>query len=448
MKSCTQCGHTLQDDHVFCNKCGHKWQDPEVARLAEQEKINEKLRNRKHAIIAFYVASVFTILLILPLYTPPFPVSTGDRTILKISNFFWSVTALIVPPLIIVIKPIRHRVPLFNKGTKLFTALGWVSLILIGIVGASFIRLFHSDDYHAQKEQFALNSQIQATEKVVSTTKAEIKSPTKQTSTRATTSKTDLSSANMETYANEVISYSVPSNWSETIASDDLKYYYPNTGMLMIAYDESGFSLAVADKSDRDDYRDAFLSSLVDPEVVSESEVSVADLIGYRVVATGEMEGESYKLDHIVFDHNDGTASITMVTPVSSTTDYSTEFSSVLKSIQLKGEVNSPAGQETEKLQLVYGELGQFGKSVVVDGEEYIWYYVPAGAYEVTTQNLYGIVFVNENKSYKNSSGYSETAVVSSTAVTADGGPQEIVVGMDQHIVLMINTAIEMKPLD
>ena len=88
MKSCTQCGHTLQDDHVFCNKCGHKWQDPEVARLAEQEKINEKLRNRKHAIIAFYVASVFIILFIISLYTPPFPVSTGDRAILKISNFF------------------------------------------------------------------------------------------------------------------------------------------------------------------------------------------------------------------------------------------------------------------------------------------------------------------------------------------------------------------------
>lgn len=106
-----------------------------------------------------------------------------------------------------------------------------------------------------------------------------------------------------------------------------------------------------------------------------------------------------------------------------------------------------------EQYILKYGEVGQFGKNVDYDGQRYINYYMPAGKYSVefmdeSTAEI-GSVMVDENKTYKNSSGYTEDKTVSQINFNknTDMSPKEITVSKDDHIFITVNGVFKLTKL-
>ena len=96
---------------------------------------------------------------------------------------------------------------------------------------------------------------------------------------------------------------------------------------------------------------------------------------------------------------------------------------------------NGTATEGSSDLQLVDGELGEYGESVQLDGWDYIWYHVPAGTYNVTCNSKSCMVYVDKNDITRNSSGYVEMENVS-TYEFAYGETKEISVGENEHISL------------
>lgn len=85
-------------------------------------------------------------------------------------------------------------------------------------------------------------------------------------------------------------------------------------------------------------------------------------------------------------------------------------------------------------IQLLDGLLGKYGKEVLVGGETYIWYMVPAGTYMVENQLKYATVFVVADG---NSEDVRQTVQFSEAGQTG-----EITVEEGTHIELSMRTEV------
>ncbi len=99
-------------------------------------------------------------------------------------------------------------------------------------------------------------------------------------------------------------------------------------------------------------------------------------------------------------------------------------------------------------ITLKYNELGEYGKYVTFDGEQYIKYVIPAGKYEVSSLVRNSMFFIEKSKVYKNSFGHDETETVSTVTVSETGEKQTITLKSDEWISLVINSAISLKKID
>lgn len=95
--------------------------------------------------------------------------------------------------------------------------------------------------------------------------------------------------------------------------------------------------------------------------------------------------------------------------------------------------------QETEHsgdagIRLVDGLLGDYGKSVNVSGQSYIWYSVPSGKYEVVNEGKYGTVFVVSDTDSNDVRG--------TLQFQSSGETGEIVVEEGTHIELSMNSEV------
>ena len=113
--------------------------------------------------------------------------------------------------------------------------------------------------------------------------------------------------------------------------------------------------------------------------------------------------------------------------------------------ISLKSETNEAL---VESISIVYGVIGENGKVVNIDGNEYIHYYVPSGTYTITNNSDWSTVFIAENNYYKNSSGYSESKIVDKLNFTQPGETLNISIGSDVHLKLTTNGDITLLNQD
>lgn len=95
--------------------------------------------------------------------------------------------------------------------------------------------------------------------------------------------------------------------------------------------------------------------------------------------------------------------------------------------------------QETEHpddavIRIVDGLLGDYGKSVNVSGQLYIWYSVPSGKYEVVNEGKYGTVFVVSDTDSNDVRG--------TLQFKESGETGEIVVEEGTHIELSMNSEV------
>ena len=95
--------------------------------------------------------------------------------------------------------------------------------------------------------------------------------------------------------------------------------------------------------------------------------------------------------------------------------------------------------QETEHsgdggIRLADGLLGDYGKSVNVSGQSYIWYSVPSGKYEVENEGKYGTVFVVSDTD--------SNEVRCTLQFQSPGEIGEVVVEEGTHIELSMNSEV------
>lgn len=97
-------------------------------------------------------------------------------------------------------------------------------------------------------------------------------------------------------------------------------------------------------------------------------------------------------------------------------------------------------------IRIVDGQLGEYGKVVSLDGDEYVWYMVPAGKYELTCNSKQCVVYIDKNEITRNSSGYVEMENVA-THELEYGEAVEIAVGPDEHIFTSIYADFMLAPV-
>ena len=108
---------------------------------------------------------------------------------------------------------------------------------------------------------------------------------------------------------------------------------------------------------------------------------------------------------------------------------------------------DSEAIIENDEITLIDGELGKYGEKVVLDGDEYIHYFLPAGKYNVTNNIKQAYVFLDENNTIKNSSGYTEHINVETLKFTKFGETQTLTIGENHHIFLTYLANVTIVPI-
>lgn len=102
---------------------------------------------------------------------------------------------------------------------------------------------------------------------------------------------------------------------------------------------------------------------------------------------------------------------------------------------------------EDGSFEIKDGELGAYGKKEMLDGKEYIYYYIPEGKYKVTTTMNVAAVMVLKRDPYKNSDGYLEHEIVSMNRFESNSDVKEITVNADEKVMVTINSMLKFTPL-
>lgn len=140
--------------------------------------------------------------------------------------------------------------------------------------------------------------------------------------------------------------YEVPTSWKENGSTDNIYYFYPKNGMLMVGYSE--MNLSMSDETVRKDFLDGFASNMGNCEVLEEKEITVANSIAYRQEMEIETDGKNWTASMVSFDCTGGVISFLMTTEKTSGEDYSDDFDTILKSIKNTASPSS-SGNTVEK---------------------------------------------------------------------------------------------------
>lgn len=101
--------------------------------------------------------------------------------------------------------------------------------------------------------------------------------------------------------------------------------------------------------------------------------------------------------------------------------------------------------ENKEEINLIDGELGDYGKEITLDGQKYINYYVPSGKYKITNNGKWCTVYVAKDKYYKNSDGYMENKIVDTVEFSKNGETKTISVKKGEHIELTVHATISLE---
>lgn len=97
------------------------------------------------------------------------------------------------------------------------------------------------------------------------------------------------------------------------------------------------------------------------------------------------------------------------------------------------------------KIEIIDGVTGQYGQIAKYDGHEFIWYKVPEGKYEVTNNGKWAIVWVNSNRTKKNSSGYTEEKTILTLKLNQPNQKGILEIKKNQHISLTNSANITLE---
>lgn len=109
-------------------------------------------------------------------------------------------------------------------------------------------------------------------------------------------------------------------------------------------------------------------------------------------------------------------------------------------------EFKDPDGDSDTSI-ITYGQMGEYGRTVIYDGKEYIHYYLPDGEYEVKALVKNAMFFIVGTQIYKNSSGYDESETIDTIKLSNIGDKTTIVLDSSRCLDLVMSTSISIKKI-
>lgn len=107
-------------------------------------------------------------------------------------------------------------------------------------------------------------------------------------------------------------------------------------------------------------------------------------------------------------------------------------------------DTNADASEASDVITLIDGELGQYGKTVTLDGTDYIVYVVPAGTYTITNNGKWSKVYLEKQEYYKNSDGYTENEIVEIISFTEYGETATVTIGNDEQLSMTVSATVSL----
>lgn len=101
---------------------------------------------------------------------------------------------------------------------------------------------------------------------------------------------------------------------------------------------------------------------------------------------------------------------------------------------------------DSAEIHLVDGQLGKYGKTVTLDGNDFINYFIPSGTYTVTNNGKWCNVYIAKNEYYTNSSGYQENEIIQTLEFKEYGETATITIESGQHIELTVYANVTLTP--
>lgn len=127
-------------------------------------------------------------------------------------------------------------------------------------------------------------------------------------------------------------SFEIPGEWSEGDSSEDLLYFYPETGMLMIQFSPMEGE-SILDEAVQQEFSQGFSSAYENFELVEQSTIQVADGEAYQQVMNLTNNDTDYQSTMVTFDCQGGWLTIALFA-VKGEDTYSQEFDEILASIK------------------------------------------------------------------------------------------------------------------
>lgn len=190
-----------------------------------------------------------------------------------------------------------------------------------------------------------------------------------ETETKETTQNEEVVDESYKEYSMNTLKYKVPDSWDEKVGDDNLKYYYPENGMLMVGYDE--IDGTINNDESREDFMNSFVSAFDSYELISETEIAIEGEPAYQYELNQVLDGEELKTTIILFDYFNGFISFMMGTYSESDANYNDDFETILDSIKFSEEANENTeqkeeGEESKTEEITLGEPLNLGEYTIV----------------------------------------------------------------------------------
>ena len=143
---------------------------------------------------------------------------------------------------------------------------------------------------------------------------------------------------------------------------------------------------------------------------------------------------------YIIYAYEDG--------QISSIKEENEERKEIYSNNNVKFEDENKEDNENKASVITYGELGDYGRTVIYSGKEYIKYFLPEGEYEVKALVKNSMFFIEDTKIYKNSSGYDESDIIDTINLSNKGDKKTIVINSENCINLVMNSVISVKKIN
>lgn len=131
------------------------------------------------------------------------------------------------------------------------------------------------------------------------------------------------------------VEYQVANTWVEDNFTEDIKYYYPEYGMLMVAYEELQSAGSLSDETYRKTFVDGFISAYEDVSNISETKISIDSVEAYRYDMESTIDEDEVEISLVLFDYKTGVMAFVMYTFAEVEVDYNMDFETVLESVKL-----------------------------------------------------------------------------------------------------------------